>query len=157
SRTLLVDTHSSVNDYREKLAQSLMAVAPPRFEAGRGNEGVVAIPGGLELFRGPLDPSDPPPILPEPAPALPILACVPHELSDNTQALAAFDAARVAEEQALHDAPESEPYKKSLIEILQNLGEQSADLGDVTEGLPHYRRAVQIRRELLKSRTGDRV
>jgi hypothetical protein len=27
----------------------------------------------------------------------------------------------------------------------------------VTEGLPHYRRAVQIRRELLKARPGDRV
>jgi tetratricopeptide (TPR) repeat protein len=57
----------------------------------------------------------------------------------------------------VHDAPESEPYKRSLIEILQNLGEQSADLGDVTEGLPHYRRAVQIRRELLGASPGDRV
>src|SRR5262249_40063008 len=120
-------------------------------------EAIAAIRRAIELFRALVDSSDRPQIRAELAGAWNVLGYFHDELRDNAQALPAFEAARVAAEQAVHAAPEAEPYKRSPIEILQNLGEQSADLGDVTEGLPHYRRAVQIRRELLKARPGDRV
>jgi serine/threonine-protein kinase len=157
-RAALADSQPSVNDFREKLAQSLVAAAPLRFEAGRSDGAIAAIRRAIELFRALVaSQSDRPQIRAELAGAWNLLGYFHDELRDNAQALPAFEAARVAEEQAVYDAPKSEPYKRSLIEILQNLGEQSADLGDVTQGLPHYRRAVQIRRELLDARPGDRV
>ena len=54
------------------------------------------------------------------------------------------------------DAPESDVYRVSLADILWNLGEQYVDLGRVADGLPHYRRAVALRRKLLAERPGDR-
>ncbi len=54
------------------------------------------------------------------------------------------------------DVPESDLYKSELIEILQNLGEQYADLGTPEAGLTYYRRAVLVRQQLLAARPLDR-
>ena len=53
-------------------------------------------------------------------------------------------------------SPDLAEYKDVLATHLENLGEQFVDLGRVAEALPHYRRAVEIRRQLLRSHQGSR-
>jgi tetratricopeptide (TPR) repeat protein len=85
-----------------------------------------------------------------------MLGYLHDEFRDNRQALPVFERARVEEERAVADSPETESYKTSLVDILLNLGEQFVDLGRAEEGLPHYRRGVEISRKILAAHPRDR-
>ena len=50
----------------------------------------------------------------------------------------------------------ADDYKLVLCYYLDNLGEQSVDLGHPAEGLRHYEEAIRIRRELSRTNRGNR-
>ncbi len=57
----------------------------------------------------------------------------------------------MAEQQlAVDKAKEVDEYRGYLANHLDNLGEQFVDLGRVAEGLPLYRRSLQIFRDLKR-------
>ncbi|MHB1558160.1 MAG: protein kinase domain-containing protein [Isosphaeraceae bacterium] len=157
-RDALVVAHPSVNDFRENLAGNLSEIAPLRHEVGRDDDALAAIRRSIEIHEALVNSH------PEQARyhaelgrALHILGFLRDEWRDNVQGLAALSRARDEEDRAVADAPESDLYRGHLAEILWNLGEQYLDLGRVEEALPHYRRAVVLRRELLGERPGDRT
>lgn len=157
-RNALVVAHPSVNDFRENLAGNLTEIAPLRHEVGRDGDALAAIGRAIEILEALVNSH------PEQARyhaelgrALHILGFLRDEWRDNVQGLAALSRARDEEDRAVADAPESDLYRGHLAEILWNLGEQYLDLGRVEEGVPHYRRAVALRRELLGERPGDRT
>jgi serine/threonine-protein kinase len=156
-RTALVDAHPSVNDYRDNLAVSLAEVVPFWHEAGRDDEAFAAIRRSVELLEALVD-SQPeqPKYHAELGRSLHILGYLYDEGRDNTRALRELERARSEEDRAVTDAPETELYKLYLVDILWNLGEQYVDLGRVPEGLPHYRRAVELSRKNLAAHRGDR-
>src|SRR5262249_47210783 len=88
--------------------------------------------------------------------ALHIRGFLYDEARDNGRAMEALEWALREVEQAVRDAPKTENFRFSLAEILWNLGEQFVDLGQVDKGLPHYRRAVEICRQLLADHPGDK-
>jgi serine/threonine-protein kinase len=156
-RSALVEAHPSVNDFREKLALSLEEIAPFRHKSGRSAEAFDAIRKSIEIFeRLVASQPDQPRYRAELGRALNIHGYLQDEFRDNVRALPTLERALREQERAVAESPESDLYKGYVIDILQNLGEQYADLGRVDEGLPYYRRAVEIRRQLLAAHPGDR-
>ena len=74
----------------------------------------------------------------------------------NTEALAAFEQAVAEQQVAVDKVKGSDQYRVNLANHLDNLGETYVDLGQVDRGLPYYRRAIRIRRELLATHPGQR-
>ena len=68
------------------------------------------------------------------------------EARKNTEALAAFEQAVAEQQLAAVRASAIDSYQGYLANHLDNLGEQFVDLGRVAEGLPLYRRALQLHR-----------
>ncbi len=157
-RDALVAAHPSVNDFRENLAGNLSEIAPLRHELDRDADALTAIGRSIEILESLVNSH------PEQARyhaelgrALHLLGFLRDEWRDNVQGLAALSRARDEEDRAVTAAPESDLYRSNLAVILWNLGEQYLDLGRVEEGVPHYRRAVALRRELLAERPADRT
>ena len=149
---------TQVHDYQENLAMSLAEISVLQFRAGRVEEAFASIRRAIDILEKLVaEQPDQPRYHGLLGRALNILGFLYDEgLRDNVRALPAFKRARDEEARAVTDVPESDPYKSELIEILQNLGEQYADLGTPDAGLPHYRRAVLVRRQLLAARPLDR-
>jgi serine/threonine-protein kinase len=155
--TALVNAHTTVNVYRDNLAQCLMVVAQLRHEAGRDEEAFAMIGRSVELLEELIaSQPDQPLYHAKLGRALHIQGFLYDEARDNGRALEALERARKEEEQAVRDAPGTDQYRFFLADILWNLGEQFVDLGRVDEGLPHYRRGVKICREYLTDRPRDR-
>jgi tetratricopeptide (TPR) repeat protein len=156
-RTALVETHPSKNDQRDNLAVSLAEIAPLWHEVGRDEEAFAAIRRSVQLLNELVaSQGDQPRYHAELGRALHVLGFLYDEARDNARALAELEQAQREEERAVTEAPEVENYKVYLAEILWNLGEQYVDLGRVEEGLPHYRRAVEISRGILAASPRDR-
>jgi serine/threonine-protein kinase len=157
-RSALAEVHPSVSDFRERLAVSLAEIAPLRHEAaGRDEEAFAAIRRSIEIFdKLVASQPDQPRYRAELGRALNILGYLHDEFRDNTRALPALERALQEVQRAVADSPVTDLYKEWEVNILQNLGEQYADFGRVDEGLPHYRRAVEIRRRLLDAHPGDK-
>lgn len=157
-RDALVVAHPSVNDFRENLAGNLSEIAPMYHEVGRDVDALAAIRRSVEILEA-LVHSDPDQARyhAKLGRALHILGFLRDEWRDNEQGLAELSRARDEENLAVADAPQSDIYRGHLADILWNLGEQYLDLGRVEEALPHYRRAVALRRDLLSERPGDRT
>ena len=137
---------------------SLAEISLLQYEAGRVEEAFASIRRSIEILDKLVAAQpDQPRYHGQLGRALNILGYLYDEaLRDNVRALPAFERARDELDRAVADVPESDPYKSELIEILQNLGEQYADLGTPEAGLPYYRRAVLVRRQLLAARPLDR-
>ena len=158
-RSLLVEAHPSVSDYRERLAVSLTEIAQFRHQVGRTEEALDASRRSIEILEKLVSPSatDQPRYRAELGRALNILGYLHDELRDNVRALPLLERALREEERAVAELPESDLYRTTLILILQNLGEQYADLGRVGEGLPYYRRTVVESRKRWDAHPGDRA
>ena len=78
------------------------------------------------------------------------------EARNNTEALAAFEQAVAEQQLAVDKANEVDDYRGYLANHLDNLGEQFVDLGRVAMGLPSYRRALRIHRELSAAHPQNR-
>jgi serine/threonine protein kinase/tetratricopeptide (TPR) repeat protein len=85
-----------------------------------------------------------------------ILGSLHDEARENELAVPALVRAVKEEEQAMGEAPEVEQYKIYSINHLDNLGEQFIDLGRAADGLPYYRRAIDLRQGLLDAHPRDR-
>jgi serine/threonine-protein kinase len=153
----LVDAHTTVNAYRDNLAACLMEVAQLRHEAGQDGEAFVLIGRSVELLEALIaSQADQPLYHAELARACHILGYLYEEARDDDRALAALERAQREQEKAAGIAPETEQYRFYLANVLWNLGAKYVDLGRVDDGLPHYRRAVEICQDLLAARPGDR-
>src|SRR5205814_1433908 len=85
-----------------------------------------------------------------------ILGYLHDEARDNGAAIPAFQRAVVEQGRAVSASPDVDEYKDELSSELDNLGEQFVDLGQVADALPHYRRALDLRRELLRTHKASR-
>jgi tetratricopeptide (TPR) repeat protein len=76
---------------------------------------------------------------------------------DNPQAVRPFQLAVDEQQLAVAKAAEVSRYQGFLCNHLENLGEQYVDRGRVADGLPHYRRAIEIRRALCTAQPENRA
>ncbi len=79
------------------------------------------------------------------------------ELRHNVQAIPAFERAVKEQERAVALSPDDTEYKVLHSNHLENLGEQYVDLGEVDRGLPYYREAIRIRRQLFTAHPAKRA
>jgi serine/threonine-protein kinase len=75
---------------------------------------------------------------------------------ENALARTAFQHAVDEQKLAVAQSEEVIEYKRELCNYLENLGEQSVDLGRVTDGLPSYEEAIGIRRNLRMTQPRNR-
>ncbi len=154
--TLVVAT--SANSFQENLAASVAEISVLQIQSGRVEQGFASIRRSIDFFeRLVAVQPDKPRYHGQLGRSLNILGYLYDEaLQDNVRALPVFERARDEVERGVAGVPDSDLYKFELIEILQNLGEQYADMGTPDAGLQHYRRAVLIRRQLMAARPLDR-
>jgi serine/threonine-protein kinase len=156
-RTAIAEGHPTVNDYREKLAMSLMEIALLRHGAGRVEPAFDTIHRSIDILRKLVaSQRDQPRYRAELGRALSILAYLGDEARDYLRAVQLLTEARDQEERAISDAPESDEYKVYLADLLPNLGDQCLRLGKVDDALSSYRKAVAVRRQLLAARATER-
>jgi tetratricopeptide (TPR) repeat protein len=76
------------------------------------------------------------------------LGVIHDDARRNVEAIACFERAIKEQEIAIDKTRDADLYKGFLCYHLDNLGEQFIDLGRLSDGMPHYERALRISREL---------
>jgi serine/threonine protein kinase/tetratricopeptide (TPR) repeat protein len=157
-RSALVDSHPSVVEYRAKLGVSCREIALVQHEAHQDAKAYQSIKRSIDIFKTLVSEQ------PDQAgyhSALGLswnyLGCLHDEARKNTEALAPFEQAVAEQQRAVDQAKEVYGYQGYLANHLTNLGEQFVDLGRVAEGLPLYRRALEIFREVNAAHPEDDV
>ena len=157
SREALVNAHPSVTDFQEKLGLVLTEIAPLQHATRRDSEAFTSIRRSIEVLdRLVKSQPDQPRFHGDLGRSWNTLGLLLDEARDNAQAIPAFTRAIADQELALRGFPDDFSYKEQLYIELENLGEQYIDLGKIADGLPYYRRAIELRAELADTHAGDR-
>jgi tetratricopeptide (TPR) repeat protein len=156
-REALATAHPSVSSYQWDVGSSLGEIAPLQHQAKQDGKALVTIERSIDVleklvasrpedtrFRATL------------ARSWNVLGFIRDESRENLQALPAFEHAVKEAIRSMEEAPEVDQNRFTAIYTLENLGEQSVDLGRPTEGFPSYRRAIALRQARLDARPGDR-
>jgi serine/threonine-protein kinase len=156
-RTALAEAHPSVTDFQGLLGETLAGVAFYQYQAHQHAKAFASIRRSIEILAKLVrEQSDQPRYRSDLGRSHEILGCLFDAARENLAAIPAFEKAVTEQEHAVTAAPEVVEYQDALSTHLVNLGEQFVDLGQVAKALPHYGRAVEIRRELLRTHPGSR-
>ena len=148
-RSLLADSHPSVTEYQEKLGMSLLQIADLEHEAHQDDKAFRSIRRSVEVFEGLVRAQpDQANYHSELGLSWNFLGHLYDEARNNSDAIRPFNQAIIEQRLAVSKSNDAEEYRKYLCNHLEDLGEQSVDLGRVEEGLPLYEEALKYRREL---------
>jgi len=149
SRSALADSHPSVTAFKVKLGASYRDMAQVQHEAHDDSMALQSIQRSVDIFqalvRTHTDQAD---YHSDLGLSCNYLGVLYDEARKNREAIRTFQQAVAEQELAVAKSKDVDYYKEYLCNHLDNLGEQFIDLGRVAEGLHHYLRAIQIRREL---------
>jgi tetratricopeptide (TPR) repeat protein len=152
SRSDLVEQHPSVTQFREKLAVSYKEIAGLERKARQDVKALPRMRKSIEVYEGLVHSQpDNAGFRRELAWMWDEFGLVEDEARNNTAARDAFDAAVREQKAAIAKSNPADELRWVLCFYLENLGEQSIDLGRPKEGLPHYEEALKIRRELIRA------
>jgi serine/threonine-protein kinase len=148
-RSALVAAHPSVTTFQADLGASYREIASRQHALGQDDTAIHSAEQAIEVFErlAQLHP-DVARYRSELGRSYNALGCIYDEKRENLQALSAFLRAVAEEERAAVASKDFNEYKALLATDLENLGEQYIDLGQIDEGLRHYRRALETRTEL---------
>jgi eukaryotic-like serine/threonine-protein kinase len=156
-RSELADQHPSVTKYRAKLAVSYKEIAELEHDAHQDDKAIGSIKKAIAVYTD-LVHSQPETVgfQNDLAWCWDDLGLRLDEARNNAEAKQAFDQAVTLERLAIKKSKSADDYRLTLCYYLDNLGEQSVDMGRPAEGLPHYEEALRIRGELSRSNPEDR-
>jgi tetratricopeptide (TPR) repeat protein len=148
-RAPLVAAHPSVTAFHADLGATYREIAWLQHFAGEDEKAVATAQQAIAVFER-LVKSDPDPARyhSELARSWSTLGCVLDEMKENRKAEPAFVRAVAEERLAVAASKDVNEYKTVLSDVLENLGEQYVDLGQVENGLKHYSEALDIRTHL---------
>ncbi len=155
-RSALVDAHPSITQFQEQLGKNLAEISVLQHDAHHDDKAFASIKRSIAVLEKLVGlQADQPRYHHDLGRSWNIQGYLHDEARRNGPAILAFDRAVAEQSRAVDSAPELDLYKVELWSQLDNLGESYVDVGNVHEGLTHYRREIEVWRDLGRNRPGN--
>ena len=157
TRSVLADSHPSVIAFKEKLGVSYREMAEVQHKALEDAGALQSIRKSIDvlesLVQSHTNQAD---YCGQLGLSYNYLGILYDGARKNSEAIPAFQQAVAEQELAIAKSKDVDLYKEYLWNHVENLAEQYVDLGHVAEGMRHYARAIELRRQLSAAHPENR-
>jgi serine/threonine protein kinase len=152
-RSKLMEDHRSVTRFQEQFGKNLGELALLEHKLGQDEKADITIKKSIDVLENLVrSQPDQPVYHHDLGRSWNIRGFLQDEARNNQPATESLNRALTEERRAVEKAPDVDLYKIELSTILDNLGEQYIDLGQVPTGLPYYRDRIALWRRLHADR-----